>query len=100
MLEVHQTTHFLYELLQNHSFYRFFCNEFRKFSSSDDSSSSSEHLNAFSVNGELVEGIQGYQFQPRRDSYTSSEEDASSEGADSSTGTNDSFNVRLGNLNW
>ena len=72
----------------------------KSFSSSDDSSSSSEHLNAFSVNGELVEGIQGYQFQPRHDSYTSSEEDASSEGADSSTGTNDSFYVRLGNLNW
>ena len=52
------------------------------------------------MNGELVEGIQGYQFQPRCDSYTTSEEDASSEGADSSTGTNVSFTVRLGNLNW
>ncbi len=45
------------------------------------------------MDDKLVEGIQGYQFQPRRDSYTSSEEDASGE-----TGTNDSFNVRLGNL--
>ena len=70
------------------------------FQSSDDRSSSSEHLNAFPVNGELVKEIQGYQFQPRRNSYTSSEEDASSEDADSSTGTNDSFNVRLGYLNW
>ena len=42
----------------------------------------------------MVEGIQGYQFQPRRDSYISSEENASGEDAEGSTGTNDSFNVR------
>ena len=72
----------------------------KRFSSFDDSSSLSEHLNAFPVNGELVKGIQGYQFQPRCNSYTSSEEDASSEGVQIVQLAQMSFNVRLGNLNW
>ena len=94
---------FSYELLQNPCLQSLSATDFSamnsdSFSSSGDSSSSSEHLSAFPVDDELVEGIQGYQFQPRRDFYMSSEEDASGQDAESSTGTNDSFNVRLGNL--
>ena len=53
----------------------------------------------------LVEGlnpdnIQGYQFQPRRDSYT--DESSESDHGGSSGSDNDGLNsvTRLGNLDW
>ena len=68
------------------------------FSSSSDCSSSSEDLD-FLLNHQLADGIQGYQFQPRRDSYTSQSSEADSENTQSSD-TDQSVSVRLSNLNW
>ena len=67
-------------------------------SSSSESSSSSDDLQEFLNNSLEVHEIQGYQYQPRRDSYNS--ESSESEGNHDTSDSEESAPVRLGNLDW
>ena len=68
-------------------------------SSSESCSSSSESLLGDNLN---PENIQGYQFQPRRDSYTKSDESNESEHHHGERSDSDEPKSvpRLGNLDW
>ena len=71
-------------------------------SSSNDSDSANEDLSDFVEANINIDGIQGYQFQPRRDSYTgdTSESDGDEEKAIQQPEAEANAVARLVNLNW
>ena len=69
-------------------------------SESRTSSSSGESLDEFHRDILEADAILGYQFEPRRDFYSTSDESADIEGEERMSIEGESSPVRLGNLDW
>ena len=69
-------------------------------SESSTSSSSDESLDEFHRDLLQADAILGYQFEPRRDSYSASDESADIEGEEQMSIEGETSLVRLGNLDW
>ena len=71
-----------------------------RLSESSTSSSSGESLDEFHRDLLQADAILGYQFEPRRDSYSASDESADINGEEHMSIEGETSLVRLGNLDW
>ena len=71
-----------------------------RLSESSTSSSSGESLDEFHTDLLQADAILGYQFEPRRDSYSVSDEFADINGEEHMLIEGETSLVRLGNLDW